>query len=313
MEVIRGFHNLEPRHQGCVATIGNFDGVHHGHQTIAAHLVNKGHELGLPSTLITFEPLPDEFFLREQAPARLTTFREKIAYLGQTRLDRVLFVLFNARLRELEPEYVIEQFLVRQMRIGYLVVGDDFRFGKNARGDYAMLERAGAEHGFGVTHIGTIESRHRRISSTWIREALAAGDFDLAAHLLGRRYSMTWRVIYGRQLGRQIGMPTANIRLKRYRSPLLGVFAIEVLGLDRVYRGVANIGVRPTVEAQPVEPVLEAHLFDFDRNIYGRAIEVVFRAKLRDERKFASLEALTAQLGRDAATAEEWFEADAAQ
>ena len=307
MEVIRGHYNLKPRHRGCALTFGNFDGVHHGHQVLIGHLVAKGRELGVPTMLITFEPQPREYFQGSQVPARLTRFREKILLLEKTGVDYVLCFPFNERTSRQSAEWVCKAFLHDMLAARYVVVGDDARFGEDARGDYAMLEAAGQELGYEVSHLGTLTQDHERVSSTRIRHALAAGDFDLAEKLLGRPYFIMGRVVYGRQLGRQLGVPTANIRLQRYRAALEGVYAVEVDGLERSYQGIANIGVRPTVDGK--EPLLEVHIFDFDGDIYGELLTVTFRQKLRDEQTFASLEALEKQIHADIQEARRWFEA----
>lgn len=305
MEVIVGLHNLKPRHKGCVLTIGSFDGVHYGHQMLLDHLVAKSEELDAPSMLLTFEPTPREYFRGDAVPARLTRFREKITLLQRTRLDRVLCLPFNERTSNTSAEWVIEELLTERLGVRYLVVGDDFRFGQGARGDYAMLKAAGDRYGFGVSHMGTLTYEHQRVSSTRIREALWAGDLDLAERLLGHRYFIMGRVVYGRQLGRQLGIPTANIKLQRYRAALQGVFAVTVKGLDRDYQGIANIGVRPTVDGK--EPLLEVHLFDFSGNLYGTLLTVEFNTKIREERTFDGLDALKAQIETDIRQVKEWF------
>lgn len=305
MEIILGLHNLKPRHTGCVLTIGSFDGVHRGHKQLLAQLVEKGREVGAPSMLLTFEPTPREFFRGDMVPARLTRFREKITLLACTDLDRVLCLPFNERTARTPAQWVIEELLVRRLGVRYLMVGDDFRFGHGAEGDYAMLTEAGQRHGFGVGRMETLAIDGARVSSTRVREALRDGDLALAEKLLGHPYFMMGRVVYGRRLGRQLGIPTANIRLQRYRTPIEGVFAVSVRGLDRDYEGVANVGVRPTVDGK--EPLLEVHIFDFDGDIYGRLLTVEFKHKIRDERAFDGLDALKAQIERDIAATRDWF------
>ncbi len=297
MEIIRGLHNIRPRHAGCVATIGNFDGIHHGHQMLLSHLRAKSEELAAPSLLVTFEPQPREYFQRTPVPGRLTRFREKVHILRDTGIDRVLCIPFNERTRLISADEVIERFLVGMLGVKYVVVGDDFQFGKDREGNYAMLKEAGDRFGFGVSHIGTLTFDHQRVSSTRIREALKAGDVTLAEKLLGRRYFIMGRVVYGRQIGRDIGVPTANIRLQRYRAALEGVFAVSVDGLGATRRGAANIGVRPTVGGK--EPLLEVHIFDFDEDIYGQLLTVTIEWKIRDERWFPSLAAMKAEIDRD--------------
>lgn len=306
MEIIRGLHNLEPQHRGCVLTIGNFDGVHHGHRVLLSHLEEKKKELQVPSMLITMEPAPREFFAGAAVPARLTRFREKVTLLEPTGLDRILCLPFNDRVASIPAEWVVKDLLHERLDAKYVVVGDDFRFGKGAQGDYTMLERAGREYGYEVSHVGTLTFEHERVSSTRVREALRDGNFGLAEKLLGHPYFIMGRVVYGRQLGRTLGVPTANIQLQRYRAALEGVYAVKVTGLEEeLLTGVANIGVRPTVDGR--EPLLEVHIFDFDRDIYGELISVEFCHKIRDEQQFDGLEALKAQIHYDLATAREWF------
>lgn len=307
MEIIRGLHNLRAHHRGCVLTIGNFDGVHHGHQMLLSHLAAKSKELRVPSLLMTFEPQPREYFRGASVPARLTRFREKMVLLQRTALDRVLCLPFNEQLAALPAEAVINEVIRAGLGARYVVVGDDFHFGQGATGDYAMLKQAGDTHGFGVSHMGTLTFEHDRVSSSRVRQVLADGDFALANRLLGHPYFIMGRVVYGRQLGRQLGVPTANIRLQRYRAALEGVYAVTVYcrGDNHEYHGVANIGVRPTVEGR--EPLLEVHLFDFDGDLYGRLLSVTFRSYLREERTFDGLPALEAQIGRDMEEARAFF------
>ena len=304
---IRGLHNLRPWHRGCVATIGSFDGVHLGHQAILRQLIDVARQYQLPAVAIVFEPQPHEFFLGEKAPARLMRLREKVQALLAAGVERVLCVQFNETLRSLSAEAFIETVLIDGLGIKHLVVGDDFRFGCDRRGDFALLETIGAERGFGVTDTCTLEINGERASSTRIRQLLEAGEFAHAALLLGKPYSISGRIAYGQQLGRKLGVPTANVHLRRYRSPLHGVFAVTVKFLDgSVYQGVANVGVRPTVSGDK-KPLLEVHLFNFARTVYGAMIDVVFHQKLRDEKKFASLDELQAQLQMDIAQGHEFF------
>ncbi len=308
MEVVIGLHNLKPRHRGGVVTIGSFDGVHQAHRMLLSHVCAKARELGVASTLVTFEPTPREFF-RAAVPARLTRFREKITLLERTGLDRVLCLPFNARTSSTPAEWVVEDFLHGLLGAAYVVVGDDFRFGKGRTGDYAMLKEAGDRFGYEVSHLGTLTLGHDRVSSSRVRQALAEGDIRLAEKLLGHAYFIMGRVVYGRQLGRQLGVPTANIPLHRYRAALEGVFAVTVdAGLDRPRQGIANIGIRPTVDGK--EPLLEVHVFDFDEDIYGRLLTVTFKHRIRDERAFESIEALKAQIGYDIEAARAWFRYD---
>ena len=305
MEIIRGLHNITARHKGCVLTIGTFDGLHHGHQMLLSHLKAKSEELNYPNLLVTFEPQPREYFQGAVVPARLTRFREKVTILRGLTLDRLLYIPFNERTRIIPAKDLIEGLLVDTLDVQYLVVGDDFQFGEGARGNYEMLKEAGDRFGFGVSHMGTLKFEHGRISSSRVRDALSLGDFDLADKLLGRPYFIMGRVVYGRQLGRRLGVPTANIRLQRYRAALEGVFAVTVTGLDQQYEGIANIGVRPTVDGK--EPLLEVHIFDFDEEIYGKLLTVTFLSKVRDERKFDGLDSLKNQIAQDISETREWF------
>lgn len=309
MEILRGLHNIRDRHAGCVATIGNFDGVHRGHRMLLAHLQAKSEELGSPSLLITFEPQPREFLSAartrspqtttdEVAPARLTRFREKVYALRSTGLlDRLLCIPFNERTRQLPATEMVERFLVDKLGVRHLVVGDDFRFGKDRTGDCAMLREAGNRLGFGVSCMDALAFGRERISSTRVRAALQAGDFGLAERLLGRPYAMMGRVVRGLRIGRTLGVPTANIRLQRHKAPLQGVFAVTVDGLGPTRQGAASIGTRPTVAGK--EPLLEVHLFDFHDDIYGRLLTVAPRWKIREERHFPSLQALQEEMRRD--------------
>lgn len=306
-EFIRGLHNLRPRHRGCVATIGSFDGVHLGHRAILRQLTDAAEQYGLPAVAIIFEPQPHEFFSRERAPARLMRLREKVQALFEAGVERILCLRFNEELRSLSAREFIDRILLKGLGIRHLVVGDDFRFGCDRCGDFDLLQQVGAEQGFAVSDTCTLEVAGARVSSTRIREALEAGDFALAEQLLGRPYRITGRVVYGKQLGRQLGVPTANVQLRRYRSPLHGVFAVKARLPDgRMYPGAANVGVRPTVSGDP-QPLLEVHLLDYTSSLYGQLIEVEFHRKLRDEQKFGSVDELREQLQRDIRQAKQFF------
>jgi riboflavin kinase/FMN adenylyltransferase len=305
MRLIRGIHNLREIHHGCVATIGNFDGVHLGHQAVFAALRARARASGLPSLVITFEPQPMEFFRPERVPARLTRPREKLGMIAASGIDRVLLVRFDRSFAAIPAESFVRDTLVDRLGIRYLYVGDDFRFGRDRAGDFALLQRLGADHHFGVESLPTVVERGRRISSTRIRDALIAGDLDEAARCLGRRYRICGRVAHGHKRGRTIGFPTMNVPLLRRSTPLRGVFAVRVHGLDAPsLAGVANIGNRPTLEGDD-RFLLEVHLFDFDADVYGRAVEIEFFARIRDEHKFDSFEELRRQIERDAVRARE--------
>ena len=308
MELIRGLQNIRPKHCGCVATIGNFDGVHLGHQAVLGQLAEKAAELNLPTTLITFEPQPMEYFIPDKVPARLTRFREKILALQRYSVDRVCCLSFNDKLAKLSAENFIEQVLVEKLGVKYLVVGDDFRFGAKRVGTFEMLVEAGKKHGFQVVSMHTFEIDNERVSSTRIRRALEEGEMSSAEKLLGRRYRMSGRVAHGEKLGRELGFPTANIHLHRHASAIQGIFVVEVFGLDEEpLQGVASLGTRPTVNE--TKALLEVFLFDFDQDIYGRHIQVSFLKKLRDEEKFDSLDELIKQIQLDVEQAQAYFAA----
>jgi riboflavin kinase/FMN adenylyltransferase len=307
MELIRGLHNLRPRHRGCVVTIGAFDGVHLGHQAVIRHLLEKSVELGLPSTIIVFEPLPREYFSPVEAPARIMSFREKFYALRQLGVDRLLRVRFNESLRGMSAQQFVDDIFVAGLGVRYVVLGDDFRFGNDREGDLEFIRQQGARHGYEARPTPTLAIAGERVSSTRIREALERADFAEAARLLGRPYSISGKVVYGRQLGQTLGTPTANLELRRLRAPLSGVFAVEVsgAGLDGAL-GVANIGVRPTVD-DSIKANLEVHLLDREIGLYGQHIEVTFRHKLREEKKFSSVDELRENIARDIADTRAWF------
>lgn len=306
MELIRGIHNIKPQHHGSVVTIGNFDGVHLGHQAVLRQVMAKARALGYPATVMSFEPQPLELFAGDKAPARLTCFRDKYLQLKQVGVDRLLCVNFNAHFANMSAQDFVRRLLVEQLGVKFLVVGDDFRFGKGRSGDFAMLEAAGKEFGFTVVSTQSFCVSEQRVSSTAIRQALACDELLVAESMLGRPYSISGRVSHGRKLGRTIGFPTANVPLKRRVSPVSGVYAVEVFGVNgNPVPGVANVGRRPTVNG--VRRQLEVHLFDFKSDLYGRQIEVVLHHKLRDEIKFESFDALKAQIERDAQTARVWL------
>ena len=307
MEIINGLHNLRSRHRGCVLTIGNFDGVHRGHRQLIDALCEKAKAMGVPRMLMTFEPQPREFFAGTKLPARLTRFREKVYLLDQTPLDRLLCLPFNERTANIEAGWFAKDFVVDQVGAKHLVIGDDFRFGRGREGDFALFERYGQIHGYSVSAMSTLLQGEARISSTLIRESLAAGDFTAAANLLGHEYFIMGRVVYGRQLGRQLNVPTANIRLQRYRAALEGVYCVTVEGIAGAVRhGIANIGVRPTVDGK--EPLLEVHVFDYTGNLYGDLIKVTFKQKLREEQAFDSIDALKTQINQDIEQARHYFD-----
>lgn len=306
MRVLRGISVPAPG--DTVLTIGNFDGVHLGHRALLAHIATLAQELGVQPAVLTFEPHPREFFAPASAPARLSTLREKLELIADEGVALTCVSHFNARFAALSADQFIDQVLLRTLRVKHLVIGDDFRFGAGRRGDFALLQQAGERHGFGVETIDSVLVHGERVSSSGVREALAAGDMSRATRLLGRPYGIDGRVVHGQKLGRQIGFATANIRVKHDPLPLSGVFAVEVAGLGpRPWPGVANLGMRPTVGGA-TRPLLEVHLFDFAGDIYGKHLSVQFMHKLRSEKKFANFDELRAQIARDAEAARSFFQ-----
>jgi riboflavin kinase/FMN adenylyltransferase len=282
--------------------------VHRGHQAILARLRERAAELGLPSCVVIFEPQPREFFAPDKAPARLTRLREKLCLLEQQGIDQVLCLAFNRRLRELSAAEFVHAVLVEGLAVRHLEVGDDFRFGCDRAGDFDFLLRAGAAEGFSVEAATTIEVDGQRVSSTRLREVLARGDLQAAQALLGRPFSLTGRIVHGQKLGRQLGAPTANVQLKRRSTPLSGVYMVSLVLDGSPHPGVANIGMRPSVRSDG-QPHLEVHLLDLQTDLYGRRVQVVFHHKLRDEQRFASLEALKAAISADIAAARDYWRA----
>ena len=307
MELIRGIHNLRPRHRGCVITIGNFDGVHRGHRAVLDGLKKRGTEFAVPTCVMTFEPLPLEYFAGSKAPARLMGFREKYSTLASLGVDFHCVLSFNNKLASSSAESFIDDVLVKGLGVKHIVVGDDFRFGHQRRGDFEMLKSHGAQYGFSVEPTGTYRQDAQRISSTRIREALSLGDLDLAANLLDQPFAIEGRVIHGDKRGRTIGYPTANVQLRRQHTPIKGVFAIEAITADgERHTGMANLGTRPTVDDSN-RVSLEVNLFDFSGDIYGERLRVIFRHYIREELKFSSLEAMTAAIDNDEIESRKFF------
>lgn len=304
MRVFRGYSRPVPA--PTVLAIGNFDGVHLGHVALVGRLVEAAQQFAVTPTVLTFEPHPREFFAPDSAPARLTTLREKLELLNECGAEQAMVCHFNAPFAALSAEQFVEEVLVGGLQVRHIIIGDDFRFGRGRKGDFALLQAAGQRHGFSVEAMESIIVEGERVSSSGVRDALAAGDMERAARLLGRPYVIDGRVVHGDKIGRQIGFSTANIRIKHNPLPMTGVFAVEVGGLgDKSMPGVANLGIRPTLGG--TRPLLEVHLFDFDRDIYGAHLSVRFVHKLRDEQKFSSFDALKAQIALDAQVARAHF------
>src|SRR5688572_24576133 len=291
-------------------TIGNFDGVHLGHQAMLARLIDSARSLGLPPCAMTFEPHPREFFAPDRAPARLTSMREKLELLASFGMERTYVCRFDYGFAQIVAEDFVERILARGLGVKHVLVGDDFRFGARRAGDIGLLKAHSARLGYSVDAMSSVTLEGVRVSSTAVREALAAGDLHRAARLLGRPYSITGRVVRGDGLGRKLGFPTANVQMKHNRPPIEGICAVEVDGVDgvggRLLHGVASLGLRPTVKQQGA-PVLEVHLFDHAGEIYGRHVRVSFLHKFRDEEKYSDLGTLTRQIALDVESAKDWF------
>lgn len=330
MRVFRGLRAAFPAADaGAVITIGNFDGMHLGHQALLRQLRVEAQARGLRASVLTFAPHPREFFARKAGaaavaiPARLHTLREKLEALAAAGVDDTRICCFDEAFASLSPEDFVRIVLVDAMHARHVLIGDDFRFGARRAGDFNLLKRLGEQYGFSVAALDSQCLGDARISSSQVREALASGQLDRAEALLGYPYGMEGRVIHGRQLGRTIGVPTANVQIRHNPLPLRGVFVVDV-ALDetraavplatRRYHGVANLGYRPTLSGlgEDSRPLLEVHLFDFDGDLYGAHLDVRFLAKLRDEMTFANFEALTTQIQADLAQARAFFAPDAA-
>jgi riboflavin kinase/FMN adenylyltransferase len=288
-------------------TIGNFDGVHLGHQAMLAELRRAAARLGVPACVLTFEPHPREFFAPDKAPTRLTSLREKLELLAGCGIERVHLCRFDFRFAQIAAEDFVERILARGLGARWLLAGDDFRFGARRAGDLALLKRIGPRLGVEVSALPSFLQDGERVSSTAVRRALAAGELARAERLLGRAYSISGRVVRGDGLGRKLGFPTANVQMKRNRPPLTGIFAVRLQGAAAGrLRGVASLGVRPTVKRQGA-PVLEVHVLDYDGDLYRRHVRVEFLHKFRDEEKYADLATLTRRIALDVENARGYF------
>lgn len=303
MKLVRGLDAGGAMPGGSVVTVGNFDGVHRGHQALLQRLRGEGAKRKLPVAVVTFEPLPAEFFSPERAPARLYSLAEKLEALRAAGAEAVHVLRFNRRLAAVGPEAFAERVLVRALAARVVLVGDDFRFGRDRAGDLGLLQSLGARHGFTAEGMASVTLDGQRISSSAVRHALAAGDLERAERLLGRPYAICRRVVRGERLGRRLGYPTANLPINR-RPAMEGVFAVSVEGAGPdPLPGVASLGTRPTVGG--TRRLLEVHLFDFEDELYERRLKVAFVHKLRDEHHFDSLEALVEQMRADEREARE--------
>ena len=307
MQLIRGLHNLTQPISASVVTIGNFDGIHLGHQHVLEQLKAAAMQRNLPSTVVIFEPQPIEFFAPDKAPRRLSRFREKLVYLKSKQIDYLLCLKFNRDLAELYAQDFVKQILVERLNTRHLVIGDDFRFGKNRSGDFKFLQDCGERYGFAVERSDTLLIEGHRVSSTRIRECIQNDDFEQAAGLLGRPYTLSGKVCHGQKLGRELGFPTINIKMGDKTLIVKGIFAVSVKGIDnRVLKGVASIGTRPTVNG--VDTILEVFILDFDQDVYGYCVDVEFLHKIRDELKFDSLQELKINIGQDTVKAKQYFD-----
>jgi riboflavin kinase/FMN adenylyltransferase len=305
MKILRGLYS--PDTQPVALTIGNFDGVHLGHQALLNELRAAAQSRGQQTAVVIFEPHPREFFTPQHAPARLTSLREKLEFFSTSGIDRVHVCRFNANFAQMSAANFINA-LHEILLAKFVLIGDDFRFGSGRVGDFALMEKIGLIRGFEVQSVHTVMHDSVRISSTAVRGALAAGQLRTAQRYLGRHYSISGRVVQGDQLGRKLGFPTANIQLKHNPAPLTGIYVVQVHaeGLG-VLQGVASLGVRPTIKHHD-KPVLEVHLFEFSQQIYGKHLRVEFLQKLRDEEKYPDLETLTRHIALDVEHAKKWFE-----
>jgi riboflavin kinase/FMN adenylyltransferase len=305
MLILRGLYS--PDSQPVALTIGNFDGVHLGHQALLSELRGGAQARDLQTAVVIFEPHPREFFTPQQAPARLTSLREKLEFFDTLGIDRVQVCRFNAGFAQMSAADFIRA-LHQELFARFVLIGDDFRFGSGRVGDFSLMKKFGAEQNFDVQAMHTVAHEGVRISSTAVRAALAAGQLDAAQRYLGRNYSISGRVVHGDGLGKKMGYPTANIQLKHNRPPLNGIFVVQVHVEDGdVLQGVASLGVRPTVK-QDGKPVLEVHLFEYSQQIYGKHLRVEFLHKLRDEEKYPDVDALQRQIALDVEHAKKWFE-----
>ncbi|WP_194723445.1 bifunctional riboflavin kinase/FAD synthetase [Noviherbaspirillum malthae] len=311
MKVFRGLPNAESR-APCALTIGNFDGVHRGHQALLAHVREAATRLGVEAAVMTFEPHPREFFARlagdlSRAPTRIANLRDKLQSLSNAGIDRVIVEHFSAHFASMSPQDFVEKVLVEGLHVKWLMVGEDFCYGSKRAGNVASLIEAGKKYGFHVEAMPAVTNDGVRISSSAVRAALAASDFPLAARLLGHPYAISGHVIHGKKLGRTIGFPTMNLRIAHKRPALSGIFVVQVHGLaDHPLPGVASLGVRPTVE-DGGRVLLETYLFNYAEQCYGKVVRVEFLKKLRDEEKYVDLPTLTAAIDRDVQQARQFF------
>ena len=294
MELIRGLHNLK-KQPGCILTIGNFDGVHLGHQEILKKLVSRSKKMGLPSLVVSFSVTPETFFGRPKA--RLSSFRDKHLFLESMGVDKHLLIRFNKAFSELSASSFINQILVQKIGVKHCFIGDDFRFGKGRLGDFSMLKAASHENNYTIEKLNSVLLDGLRVSSSAVRNFLTDGNFTGAEKFLGRPFSISGKIAHGDKLGRTIGFPTANISIHRKLSPVLGVYSVLVKLKSKTYNGVCNVGKRPTLGGK--KTLLEVFIFDFNEEIYGDYVTVIFKQKCREEKKFESFDELKTQIKKD--------------
>jgi riboflavin kinase/FMN adenylyltransferase len=322
MQIFRGFHHPQLA-SACALTIGNFDGVHRGHQAMLALLKNEARHRGVPSCVMTFEPHPRDFFAKQHqqpdlAPARIATLRDKLNELAACGVDQCVVLPFDQAFASQEPQAFIEDVLVKGLGVKYVLVGDDFRFGAKRAGDYAMLDAAGTAHGFDVARMNSYEVKNLRVSSSAVREAMGRGAMQEVAQLLGRPYAISGHVVHGRKLGRELDCRTLNLRFSHWKPAASGIFVVQVHGLaDQPLAGVANLGIRPSLDPSDVNGgrvLLETHCLDWPASLgaeggYGKIIRVELLHKLHDELKYDGLDALMKGIHKDCADARAWLAA----
>jgi riboflavin kinase/FMN adenylyltransferase len=306
MEFIRGIHNIKPHHQGCIATIGNFDGVHLGHQTILQQITRQSQKTKSRSCVIIFEPQPKEFFLKDQAPKRICDLRQKLIFFADYQIDQVLCINFNNKFKQLSADNFITELLLEKLKVRTLYIGEDFKYGNDRIGNFNHLTSFATNNNFTAHVVPKFIKNNKKISSTLIRELLQNNDLSTANKFMGHPFTITGKVVTGNQYGRKLGFPTANIALKRTNIPINGVFIVRVIINGIVFFGVANIGLRLSIDNQ--HPILEVHILNFNKDLYGRLIQVEFIKKLRQTQKFSSMDELSKAIHQDVIQAKQFID-----
>ena len=306
MEFIRGIHNIKPHHQGCIATIGNFDGVHLGHQTILQQITRQSQKTKSRSCVIIFEPQPKEFFLKDQAPKRICDLRQKLIFFADYQIDQVLCINFNNKFKQLSADNFITELLLEKLKVRTLYIGEDFKYGNDRIGNFNHLTSFATNNNFTAHVVPKFIKNNKKISSTLIRELLQNNDLSTANKFMGHPFTITGKVVTGNQYGRKLGFPTANIALKRTNIPINGVFIVRVIINGIVFFGVANMGLRLSIDNQ--HPILEVHILNFNKDLYGRLIQVEFIKKLRQTQKFSSMDELSKAIHQDVIQAKQFID-----